>query len=236
MAEMFSKFPEVMTQEQTVAEAAVGQRKTVRELGEPIPPVGLLVKRITDILLSAMVLLLMSPIFILLALAIKFDSPGPVFYRSWRIGRKGKKFLCYKFRTMVVNADELKEQLKHLNERKGPLFKISNDPRVTRLGRWLRRYSLDELPQLWNVLKGDMSLVGPRPPVPEECAEYRPEYWRRLDVKPGITGLWQVYARQDPSFERALALDLEYIATWSLRLDFKILLKTIPVVLAGTGR
>lgn len=202
---------------------------------EPVPVVGLVIKRAMDIVLSTLGLFLGLPLMAAIALAVKLDSPGPALYRSCRVGRKGQKFVCYKFRTMVPNADELKQNLNHLNERQGPLFKISNDPRLTRLGGFVRKYSLDELPQLFNVLKGEMSLVGPRPPLPEECAEYKLEHLRRLDVKPGITGLWQVGARRHPAFEKALALDLEYIEKWSLRLDFKILLKTLPAVLSGSG-
>lgn len=214
----------------------IGDFPVVELLREPIPAVGLLAKRVIDVAASAILLVLLAPVMALLAVVVGLDSPGPAIYRSLRVGRKGRKFACYKFRTMVANADEMKDKLRHMNERQGPLFKISNDPRVTRLGRWLRRSSLDELPQLWNVLKGEMSLVGPRPPVPEECAEYCPEHLRRLDVKPGITGLWQVCGRLEPSFERALCLDLEYIEGWSLWLDAKILLRTIPAVLSGSGR
>jgi exopolysaccharide biosynthesis polyprenyl glycosylphosphotransferase len=214
----------------------IGDFPVMELLKEPIPAFGLFVKRAIDTIGATLALVVLAPVFVILALAIRIDSPGPAIYRSWRIGRKGRKFLCYKFRTMILNAEALKKDLQHLNERKGPLFKISDDPRITRLGYLLRKYSLDELPQLWNVLTGEMSLVGPRPPVPEECAEYRPEYLRRLDVKPGITGLWQVYGRQDPYFERALGLDLKYIEKWSLWLDVSILLKTIPVVLKGSGK
>jgi exopolysaccharide biosynthesis polyprenyl glycosylphosphotransferase len=222
----------------------LGWRMPVRYVGEfpvmelhrePVPVVGLVVKRAMDIVLSAFGLLLALPAMAATTLAVKLDSAGPVFYRSCRVGRKGRRFICYKFRTMVANADELKQELNHLNERQGPLFKISNDPRLTRPGKLLRKYSLDELPQLWNVLKGEMSLVGPRPPVPEECAEYRLEWLRRLDVKPGLTGLWQVTARQHPSFETALVLDLQYIENWNLWLDLRILLRTLPAVLSGSG-
>lgn len=202
---------------------------------EPIPALGLFLKRLIDIVGACLGLMLLSPLLTLIAVGIRMDSRGPAVYCSQRVGRKGRGFTCYKFRTMVQDADAVKQKLQHLNERKGPLFKIANDPRVTRLGRWLRKYSLDELPQLWNVLKGEMSLVGPRPPVPEECEDYRPEYLRRLDVKPGITGLWQVYARKHPSFEKALSLDLRYIERWTLWLDIKILLKTVPVVIGGSG-
>jgi lipopolysaccharide/colanic/teichoic acid biosynthesis glycosyltransferase len=172
----------------------------------------------------------------LIALVIRFDSRGPAVYRSRRVGWKGRKFSCYKFRTMVDNADDLKDGLRHLNEREGPFFKLTHDPRQTRVGRFLRRFSLDELPQLCNVIKGEMSLVGPRPHPLDDFERYQIDHLRRLDVKPGITGLWQVYARRDPSFEKNLAWDLEYIENWSLWLDTKILLKTLPVALSGSGR
>jgi lipopolysaccharide/colanic/teichoic acid biosynthesis glycosyltransferase len=159
-----------------------------------------------------------------------------VLYRSLRIGKKGKTFLCCKFRTMVANAEALKDKLDHLNERDGILFKIGADPRVTGVGRILRKFSLDELPQLWNVLKQDMSLVGPRPSVPGEYEQYSLEHLRRLDVMPGVTGLWQVMARKDPSFDNYITLDKEYVNNWNLRLDCKILMKTVGVVLAGTGQ
>ena len=160
---------------------------------------------------------------------------GPVLYIAKRAGRKGKSFRCYKFRTMVANADELKEHLRRTNERSGPFFKVRNDPRITRFGKILRRYSLDELPQLWNVVKGDMSLVGPRPHPLDDVAGYEAEHLGRLDVTPGITGLWQVTARRDPYFRRGLELDREYIRTWSLTLDFMILLRTFRAVLCGSG-
>ncbi len=205
--------------------------------GESIPTLGLFVKGVADVILSGVALLVMSPVILLVALAVKLDSPGSVLYSSRRVGKKGALFNCYKFRTMVLNADGLKEKLRHLNERSnGLLFKIENDPRITRLGKFLRKYSLDELPQLWNVLKGDMSLVGPRPPLPEEFNQYSLEHLRRLDVKPGITGAWQVSARLDPSFENYMALDLEYIEKWRPWLDAVILWKTIPAVLKGQGR
>jgi exopolysaccharide biosynthesis polyprenyl glycosylphosphotransferase len=204
---------------------------------ESIPTVGLFVKRITDAVLSVIALGVLSPLLLALALAIKLDSRGSVLYRSKRVGRKGKTFTCYKFRTMVLDADDLKAQLHHLNERSnGLLFKMENDPRITRLGKFLRKYSLDELPQFWNVLRGDMSLVGPRPPLPAEFNQYSLEHLRRLDVKPGITGFWQVTGRLDPSFENYMALDLEYIEKWGFWLDTKILWKTIPAVLKGQGR
>jgi len=202
---------------------------------EPIPALGLLAKRALDIVGSALGLLFLSPLFALIALAIKLDSPGPVLYRAPRVGKKGRRFICYKFRSMVSNADALKDALRQLNQRRGPTFKISGDPRITRLGRFLRQWSLDELPQLWNVFQGDMSLIGPRPHPTDDYQQYQLEHLRRLDVTPGITGLWQVSARRDPSFERNLALDLEYIENWNLWLDLKILLRTIPAVLGRSG-
>jgi exopolysaccharide biosynthesis polyprenyl glycosylphosphotransferase len=202
---------------------------------EPIPILGRLLKRTIDIAGAAITILLMAPVAALIGLAIKIDSPGPVLYRALRVGKKGRPFIFYKFRTMVANADDLKDKLRGLNERDGLTFKISNDPRITRVGRFLRKYSLDELPQLWNVLKSDMSLVGPRPPIPGEVQGYDLTQLRRLDVTPGLTGLWQVTARCDPSFEKHVALDLEYIETWSLGLDLRILLQTLPAVVVGTG-
>lgn len=203
---------------------------------EPIPALGLLVKRSLDFVGASLGLLFLSPLLFLLALAIKLDSPGPVFYRSRRVGRKAREFACYKFRTMVADAEARKDGLRHLNERRGPFFKISNDPRLTSLGKLLRKYSLDELPQLWNVLSGEMSLVGPRPHPVDDYRQYTLDCLRRLDVTPGLTGLWQVSARRDPSFERNLALDLEYIETWNLWLDLKILLRTAAVVARGEGQ
>jgi len=201
----------------------------------PILVTGLLVKRITDLLLSAIGVLLLWPFLLAIALAVKLESAGPVIYASLRVGKKGQKFVCYKFRTMVDGADGLKDFLRPFNERQDPFFKMADDPRVTPLGRFLRKYSLDELPQLWNVLKGDMSLVGPRPHPVDDYARYRSEDHIRLGVKPGITGLWQVIARRDPSFETCMKLDLEYMEHWSLLLDCKILMRTIPTVLSGRG-
>jgi lipopolysaccharide/colanic/teichoic acid biosynthesis glycosyltransferase len=171
----------------------------------------------------------------LIALLIRLDSPGPVFYRAVRIGRKGRTFTCLKFRTMVADADKLQQDLEDKNERDGILFKISNDPRVTRVGAWLRKYSLDELPQFFNVLIGDMSLVGPRPPLAAEVEKYDLRHLRRLDVLPGITGLWQVEARQDPSFDSYISLDTAYVENWNLVLDLRILARTVGAVLSGTG-
>ena len=203
---------------------------------ELVVRLGLLVKRIMDIVLSMIVLVPLWPLMLIIAIAIKLESPGCVIYPSLRLGEKGRKFACYKFRTMVSGADGLRDNLRRLNQRRGPFFKIAADPRVTRFGRFLRKYSLDELPQFWNVLKGDMSLVGPRPHPVEDCEQYTFEHRRRLGVKPGVTGLWQVLARANPSFEICMILDLSYIEKWSLLLDCKILMKTIPSVLAGEGQ
>lgn len=200
-----------------------------------IPALGLFFKHLIDIALSGVGMILLSPILALIGIAIKLDSPGSILYCSERVGKKGRRFTCYKFRTMVQNADALKKELRHLNEREGPTFKITNDPRVTRVGKFLRRYSLDELPQLWSVLKGDMSLVGPRPHPLDDCEQYMLDHLRRLEVKPGITGLWQVEARRHPSFDTNMQLDLQYIDNWNLWLDLRILLKTVPALFAGSG-
>ncbi len=170
-----------------------------------------------------------------IALAIKLDSPGPVLYAAERVGRNGKPFIMYKFRSMVVDAEQKKEQLAHLNEADGPIFKIRNDPRLTRVGRFIRRTSLDELPQIINVLRGEMSLVGPRPPLAEEVAQYKPWHRQRLEVIGGITGLWQVSGRSDLTFDELCLLDIYYIENWSLSLDLRILLQTIPYSLFGQG-
>lgn len=204
--------------------------------GEPIPVLGLAVKRVLDVTLSAVGLLVSAPLFGVLAILIRLDSPGPVFYAAERVGRKGRRFCCYKLRTMVADADTKKEELRGENERNGPFFKMQNDPRVTRIGRWLRKLSFDELPQLWNVLRGEMSLVGPRPHPLDDYERYNLEHLRRLDVKPGLTGLWQVTARQDSSFETNMTLDLEYIENWNFWLDVKIVLRTVPAIFRGDGQ
>ena len=201
-----------------------------------VPVLALVLKRSLDVIVSVVALLLSSPICALVALAVRLDSEGPVFYCSKRIGKKGTTFNCYKFRTMVKDADALKDEVRKLNQRTKILFKIDNDPRITRVGRFLRKYSLDELPQLWNVLCGDMSLVGPRPPIPGEYAQYELSHLKRLEVPPGITGLWQVEARKNPSFESYINLDTRYVEDWNVWLDLKILFKTVRVVFAGTGQ
>ena len=202
---------------------------------EQLPVAGLLLKRTLDLVGSGAALIFMVPVLALLAILIKLDSPGPVLYAALRAGRKGRPFRCYKFRSMVRDADALKEGLRQQNQRRGPFFKIAKDPRITRFGCLLRRYSLDELPQLWNVLKGEMSLVGPRPHPLDDFSAYAIEHLPRLDVLPGMTGLWQVTARRDPSFQAGMNLDIEYIHSWSLGMDLRILLKTAVVVLRGGG-
>jgi exopolysaccharide biosynthesis polyprenyl glycosylphosphotransferase len=202
---------------------------------ERMPKFGLFLKRVVDTVSAAATLAFAAPLLSIIALVIKLESPGPVLYQAERAGLKGRRFRCYKFRTMDANADKLKELLRARNERQGPFFKMVDDPRITRVGRFLRRYSLDELPQLWNVIRGEMSLVGPRPHPLDDFERYDLGDLQRLDVPPGLTGLWQVTARRDPSFERGLALDLEYIRTWTLWRDFQILYKTISVVLRGSG-
>jgi exopolysaccharide biosynthesis polyprenyl glycosylphosphotransferase len=213
----------------------IGQFPTIPLHRGEVPEVQLVFKRAFDTVVSAIVLVLISPLLLVLAAAIKMDSAGPVFYLSERIGKKGRAFRCIKFRTMVEDADKQRARMMHMNEREGILFKISDDPRITRLGRFLRKYSLDELPQFFNVLRGDMSIVGPRPPMGSEVREYKLSHLRRLDVTPGITGLWQVQARQDPSFDSYISLDVTYIENWSIWLDLHIILRTIGVVFAGTG-
>ena len=214
---------------------AIGGFQVLELYGQPIPAVGLATKRIVDAVLGSALLVLAAPVLAAAGAWISLDSPGPILYSALRVGRKGKKFRCHKLRTMVSSADESKDLLRSSNQRKGPFFKIANDPRVTRSGRWLRRFSIDELPQLFNVIAGNMSLVGPRPHPLDDVELYRVEDLRRLDVKPGLTGLWQVAARRDPSFETNMHLDLQYIENWSLALDARILLRTIPVVLRGEG-
>ena len=194
------------------------------------------VKRGFDILLSAILLVLLSPVFLVIALAVKLSSPGPVFFSQVRVGRYGRDFKFYKFRSMRSDAESLRNALSSENESSdGVIFKMKDDPRITRVGKILRRTSLDELPQLWNVFIGDMSLVGPRPPLPSEVREYTLEDRKRLDVIPGITGLWQVSGRSDIPFKEQVRLDKKYILAQSVWQDFVILLRTIPAILGGKG-
>lgn len=219
-------------------------RVMIREIGG-IPFVGiksvslstgdLILKTAFHFTLALAGLILLSPLLLLVAFLIKVTSPGPVLYVQKRVGKGGRVFDFYKFRTMCAGADEMLPELKSLNEQGEIIFKIKNDPRVTPVGRILRRLSLDELPQLLNVMKGDMSLVGPRPPIPEEVAEYQDWQLKRLDVIPGMTGLWQVSGRSSLSFDEMVKLDLFYIENWSLTFDIKILLRTVKAVIAGTG-
>jgi exopolysaccharide biosynthesis polyprenyl glycosylphosphotransferase len=213
----------------------IGQFPTIPLHRGQVPELGFQLKRLLDILFSSLVLLVLAPFLLLIGIAIRLESPGPVFYTSDRIGKKGCIFRCYKFRTMVADAEKRRAEIRHMNERDGVLFKVSNDPRVTRIGGFLRKYSLDELPQFINVLRGEMSIVGPRPPIASEVMEYKLSHLRRLDVTPGITGLWQVQGRQDPSFDSYVSLDVAYIEGWSIWLDLKIIVRTIGVVFSGTG-
>jgi exopolysaccharide biosynthesis polyprenyl glycosylphosphotransferase len=201
----------------------------------PTNVLQLFAKRAIDVTVSVSLLVIALPVILAIAAAIKLSSSGAVLFRQTRCGLNGRVFTLYKFRTMVEDAEHRRRDLQHLNEMDGPVFKLRRDPRVTVVGRWLRRFSLDELPQLWNVLRGDMSLVGPRPPIPEEVAQYQRWQRRRLSMKPGLTCLWQISGRNEVDFDRWMQLDLEYIDSWSPMLDFKILLKTIPAVLSGRG-
>ncbi len=193
-------------------------------------------KRLFDIVFALIQIPFLFPLMALIAILIKIDSKGPIFFSHQRVGKGGKLFHCYKFRTMVVGAHELKADLEHLNEMEGHAFKMKNDPRVTRLGSFLRKYSLDELPQIFNVIKGEMSFVGPRPPLPEEVQNYQPWHRKRLSVTPGITCLWQINGRNEiQSFDDWVRMDLLYIQNSSFLHDLKIILKTVPVVLSRRG-
>jgi exopolysaccharide biosynthesis polyprenyl glycosylphosphotransferase len=200
----------------------------------PHDEIRLLVKRVTDIVLAGAALLFLFPVMLVVVLLIRLTSPGPAIFRQVRCGLNGRRFVFYKFRSMCENAHQMRASLEHLSERETAL-KIPNDPRLTALGRWLRKFSVDEWPQLWNVLKGDMSLVGPRPAVPEEVEQYKRWQRRRLRMRPGLTCLWAVNGRDAVDFEKWMKLDMEYIDSWSLALDWKIIFRTIPQVLSGRG-
>lgn len=196
---------------------------------------GLLAKRVIDVLVAAVALILLAPLMALIALAIKMENDGPIIFSQERVGRYGRRFQIYKFRSMVQDAEDRKAELEAFNEADGPLFKMKDDPRRTRVGRFIRKLSLDELPQLYNVLRGDMSLVGPRPNIPTEVAQYQEWHKRRLEVVPGITGLWAVSGRSELTFDEMTLLDIYYIENWSLALDLKIALQTLPHVLMARG-
>jgi exopolysaccharide biosynthesis polyprenyl glycosylphosphotransferase len=213
----------------------IGEIPVITLHREPLPSAALFLKRLLDVTGAALGLALAGPLMAIVALLIRLDSPGPVVYSAERTGIKGRRFRCLKFRSMVTDAEHLKDDLRARNQRQGPIFKIDDDPRVTHIGRIIRRYSLDELPQLWNVLRGEMSLVGPRPHPVDEVNHYELQHYRRLDVKPGITGLWQITARGCPSFELNMHLDLTYIENWSVRLDLRILASTVRVLFAPEG-
>lgn len=202
----------------------------------PMSYLALQSKALFDRVFSAFVLFMLIPAFLVIGIAIKLDSKGPVFFSQKRVGLRGRRFMVHKFRTMVVNAEELKQELMAQNEMDGPVFKIAKDPRITRVGQFLRKTSLDELPQFFNALMGEMSVVGPRPPLPDEVREYERWQLRRLSMKPGITCIWQVSGRNDIPFEEWMKMDLEYIDNWSLKLDFVIFLKTIRTMLRGDGK
>ncbi|MEX0937688.1 MAG: sugar transferase [Pirellulales bacterium] len=193
-------------------------------------------KRVLDVIVASAALLVLAPPMVVIALWIKLTDYGPVLFRQVRVGRGGREFVCYKFRSMVMGADELKEQLQAQNHHQNSFtFKMRRDPRVTRVGWLIRKTSMDELPQLWNVIQGDMSIVGPRPPVPSEVAWYTPYHLRRLEVKPGLTCIWQVSGRGDIPFEQQMVHDLQYIENRSLWLDLSLIFKTIPAVVSGKG-
>jgi len=202
----------------------------------PQPSRGYLIaKRVMDIVICGVGLVLLSPLLALIALWVKLDSQGPVLFKQLRIGRHQKPFYCLKFRSMTVDAEARRRELEHLNEVDGPVFKIRDDPRVTRAGKVLRKLSLDEFPQLWNVMTGEMTLVGPRPPLPVEVEKYEPWMLQRLEVTPGITCFWQASGRSNVTFEEWMRMDLDYIRQCSVLTDIKILVRTIPAVLFGKG-
>lgn len=219
----------------TVQLGTISALPIVTLIKTPMRGPALIIKRLIDLFLSINLVILGLPLLLTTALAIKLDSPGPVLYKQVRIGKNGKQFYMYKFRSMVQGADQMTDKLQDENEINGPAFKIKNDPRKTKVGAFIRKYSIDELPQILNVIAGHMSLVGPRPPLPREVEQYGDWEWRRLEVVPGITGLWQVSGRSDLSFQQWINLDIYYIEHWNLVLDLKILIKTLPVVLKGEG-
>jgi exopolysaccharide biosynthesis polyprenyl glycosylphosphotransferase len=225
-------FPHVNS---TVSLERFGNTPLLTFSAAPSDEIKLLVKRITDVAVAAAGLLVLSPLMAATAILIRFTSPGPAIFRQVRCGLNGRRFLFYKFRSMCHNAEALKTSLAHLNTRDTVVFKIPDDPRLTPVGRWLRKFSIDEWPQLWNVLRGDMSLVGPRPAIPSEVDQYKRWQRRRLRMRPGLTCIWAVSGRDTVDFETWMKMDMQYIDNWSLALDWKILLRTIPRVLIGRG-
>lgn len=200
-----------------------------------LPPLGASIKRWIDIIGALGLLTVSIPVILITIVLIKLTSPGPLLFKQKRVGRGGQIFTLYKFRSMVVDAEQKLGMLHHKNEVPGPVFKIKEDPRLTPVGKFIRKWSIDELPQLINVLKGEMSLVGPRPPIPSEVMQYKPQYFKRLAVKPGLTCIWQVSGRSHIPFEQWMELDAEYVDNWSIGLDIKLLLQTIPAVILGDG-
>lgn len=214
----------------------IGNEKFLTFINIPHKHYALAVKNFLDVIISLVMLILLSPFLIIIGICIKLGSKGPILYKQPRVGLRGRMFNLYKFRTMIVNADEIRKSLESVNEMDGPVFKIKNDPRVTRIGGFLRKTGLDELPQLVNILKGEMSLIGPRPPIKEETLQYKRWQLRRLSVKPGLSCFWQIKPdRNNIKFEKWMELDLAYIDNWSLRLDFVIFFKTIKTVFLRTG-
>jgi exopolysaccharide biosynthesis polyprenyl glycosylphosphotransferase len=224
---------EVLTSRVLVREVAGVPLITVKRVS--LSPLARVLKRAFDILIAGALVIGALPFWLAVAVAIVATSRGPVFYRQERVGRGGRHFKMLKFRSMIPDADRIRHELAHANEADGPLFKMRDDPRITGVGRWMRRFSIDEFPQLLNVLFGDMSLVGPRPPLPQEVEMYGDYEWKRLEVLPGMTGLWQVSGRSDLSFDEMVRLDLFYIENWSLGFDISLLVRTLPAALSGRG-
>jgi len=213
----------------------MGGTTLIESVPAPLSGWGLLLKRTVDIVLACVFIALLSPVFMLSAAAVVIDSGFPVLYKQTRLGKRNTPFRMLKFRSMYVGAHKQKAALSEKNESKGPLFKIKNDPRVTRTGKFLRRWSIDELPQLFNVIAGKMSLVGPRPPLPEEVEEYSRRDFKRLHTIPGVTGVWQISGRSNLGFDEMVKLDLYYVDNWSIWMDLAILMLTLPAVVKGSG-
>ena len=214
----------------------IGDQKFLTFINIPHNSYALAIKKIMDISISVLMIICLSPLLIAISIMIRMTSKGPIVFKQARVGLRGRQFNLYKFRTMIADAEKLKKELESDNEADGPVFKIKDDPRVTRIGKFLRTSGLDELPQLFNILKGEMSLIGPRPPLPNETQQYKRWQLRRLSVKPGLSCFWQIKPdRNNIKFEKWMELDLAYIDNWSLRLDFIILFKTIVTVFKRSG-